>query len=200
MIKLLYKENASLLLELYVPAEGQDGRNALSRMSTDFFFTCATRRAAMALSQLTNTYLYPNSIIPTFLHAFLHAFLLTFQHAFPHYTLHTLYAPTLHASYTTRFLHYTLPALHASYTTHFLHYTLPTLHTSYTTLFPTRFPTYCHSIVIFLEFSFSFLRNFLKFLRYTFLDTPQGGMFNIAPYCQGAACRGLQILFISVSI
>jgi carboxylesterase type B len=58
MIKLLYKENASLILEMYVP-DGKDGRNALSRMSTDFFFTCPSRRAAMALSQVTNTYLYP---------------------------------------------------------------------------------------------------------------------------------------------
>lgn len=57
MIKLLYKENASTLLDLYVP-ENNDGRNAISRMATDFFFYCPSRRAAMALSQITNTYLY----------------------------------------------------------------------------------------------------------------------------------------------
>ncbi len=41
-----------------VPEYG-DGRNALSRIATDWFFYCPSRRAAMALSVSATTYLYP---------------------------------------------------------------------------------------------------------------------------------------------
>ena len=84
-------------------------------MATDFYFTCPSRRAAMSLSQLTNTYLYPphhSSLLlslPSLLTLFVPLYIFDFSKDIHSCILLMVVCSTLHPTVMASMLRATVP-------------------------------------------------------------------------------------------